>query len=856
MQRTIMTGVGILLSVLIWNPAAVTEVSGAESPGPGDFGTELDKMQQQRRHRRQHGKAVITGRVVNARTQEPIPAANVLIEDTYLGAATDARGRFRIIGVPVGTYTITASVIGYQSHSKDLTIQSPDEYTLEFALQESALESPGVVVTGTRTRRHIKDVPVLTEVITPQRFTEKGAETLYESLRGEPGLQVEQRCSACNFSTIRMQGLESGHTQVLIDGMPTFSGLTGVYGLQQIPTADIERIEIVKGAGSALYGSNAIAGVVNVITKQPEGSPTAKVTLQAGEYGTNLLSINASHGRDDLNMTVNAQKNTGNAIDTNGDGLTDRVRSDNITTGVRVKWAHLLGDDEMTVAGHTINETRQGGDLTGDAWKNPFAPGSETIETSRYELKFGYHTTFPAGNSLQLEGTRTRHHRSATNDAFLTDYQATHEGQTPPTDLMRPYLAEEHQYVADLQYTQPLTSTLRLLAGGQYRGDRMQETGMYCLMEEVPALQLHAGEPYQSISEKRADNYGAFLQGEWSPLPGINMVFGARYDAHQSTDQFAGTGQVARVDIPPVTYDEQVVNPRAAVKVEPLRNLILRMSLGTGYRVPYTFEEDLHLCSGSPRVYKPADLQPETSQSGNVSAVYTLLETRGQHKVSVNLFRTNLQGKIGFVNAKTTMKSQGYDYQWQNIGDAFTQGLELGWQSAFSPRFRVEGSLTYTDAQYGATREDWTLSSQAYRELWVQEFGEEQGEHLFQQWCPVYRQAADRSRFIPRDPRLSGSLTGHARPGNWQITCSAEYTGAMYLDYFLEGAVPAEIKHTSSFWMMSTRIAYTFDSTFTGFVGAKNLGNYVQQDRRPDDAAFIWGPLIGRTWYAGLSLEL
>lgn len=856
MQRTIMAGVGILLSHLMLNPAAVSGVSGPEFPDTGDSGPGVQQMQQQRRHRHQQRKSVITGRVVDANTREPIPAANVLIEDTYLGAATDAQGRFRISHVPAGTYTVTVSVIGYQSQSKDLNIQPADEYSLEFILQESALESPSVVVTGTRTRRHIKDVPVLTEVITPQRFTEKGAETLYESLQGEPGLQVEQRCSACNFSTIRMQGLESGHTQVLIDGMPTFSGLTGVYGLQQIPTADIERIEIVKGAGSALYGSNAIAGVVNVITRQPEGSPTAKVKLHAGEYGTNLLSINASHGRDDLDMTVNAQKNTGNAIDTNGDGLTDRVQSDNITTGVRVNWSHLLGDDQMTVAGHTINETRQGGELTGDAWKNPFAPGSEAIETKRYELKLGYHTRFPAGNALQLDVTWTRHHRSATNDAFLTDYQATHEGQIPPTDLMRPYLAQEQQYVADLQYIQPLTSTFRLLTGGQYRGDRMTETGMYCLMEDIPSLQLHAGEPYQSVSEKQADNYGAFLQGEWSPLPGIEMVFGARYDVHQSTDQFAGTGKVAKVDIPPVTYDEQVMNPRAAVKVEPLPNLVLRMSLGTGYRVPYTFEEDLHLCSGSPRVYKPGDLQPETSQSGNLSAVYTIPEIWGQHKVSMNLFRTNLQGKIGFVNAQTALKSQGYDYQWQNIGDAFTQGVELGWQAALSPRFRAEGSLTYTDAQYTATREDWTLSSQAYRDQWVQEFGEDQGERLFDQWWPVYRQAADRSRFIPRDPRISGSITGHVNPGKWQLTCSAEYTGAMYLDYFYEGAIPAQIKHTPSFWMMSARIAYTFDSTLTGFAGAKNLGNYIQQDRRPDDAAFIWGPLIGRTWYAGLSIEL
>ncbi|MCD6413548.1 MAG: TonB-dependent receptor, partial [Elusimicrobia bacterium] len=157
--------------------------------------------------------------------------------------------------------------------------------------QEEALELEEVVITGTKTERKLKDVPVRTEIITAKEIEEKGAASLYEALEGIPGIRVEQQCSYCNFSIVRMQGMAAGHVQVLIDGQPIFSGLAGVYGLQQIPTANIERIEIVKGAGSALYGASAIAGVINIITKKPEKEPEVEVSASFGEHKTNKYTI-------------------------------------------------------------------------------------------------------------------------------------------------------------------------------------------------------------------------------------------------------------------------------------------------------------------------------------------------------------------------------------------------------------------------------------------------------------------------------------------------------------------------------------------------------------------------------------
>ncbi|MCK4427679.1 MAG: TonB-dependent receptor plug domain-containing protein, partial [candidate division Zixibacteria bacterium] len=250
----------------------------------------------------------IEGRVVDKETEEPLPGVSIIIKKTTLGTAADEDGRYFLIKVPSGKHQVMATVMGHKSAIKEVEISAGETYTLNFELEASPIELGGVVVTGTRTPRYVKDVPLRTEVITMKHIEDKEATTLYEAVEGISGIRVEQQCSYCNFSIIRMQGLESGHTQVLIDGQPIFSGLAGVYGLQQIPTANIERIEVVKGAGSALYGSSAIAGVINVITKKPTARPSVEANVSFGTHNTNNYTLSASRRSKDLDVIVTAQK--------------------------------------------------------------------------------------------------------------------------------------------------------------------------------------------------------------------------------------------------------------------------------------------------------------------------------------------------------------------------------------------------------------------------------------------------------------------------------------------------------------------------------------------------------------------
>lgn len=763
----------------------------------------------------------IVGKVVDVETRAPLVGANVVIEGTSLGAATGTDGRYVITAIPAGEYKLVVFMMGYKSGTKKVKTHAGATATVDFELKESMLELGTIVVTGTRTPKYVKDTPVRTEVITSQHIEDKEATTLYEVLERVPGIRVEQQCSYCNFSIVRMQGLESSHCQVLIDGQPIYSGLAGVYGLQQIPATNIDRIEIVKGAGSALYGSSAIAGVINIITKEPTLEPFIEIGSSFGTANTNDYTIAASKRIGNADAIVTAQKNTGDEIDQDGDGFTDRVKTDNLSLGVRLNWYEMLGNGRLTFTGRTLNESRQGGELA--TWENPFAAGAENIKTTRYEAGIRYQKGFRYGNGITLNLGYSFHHRNATNDAFLGDYEAIH-GEVPPIDEMQPYLADENLYVADFNYSHPI-GIHRLLGGIQYSHNRLEETGRYVIVDDTDP---DYGGTYTSESEKHADDIGCYFQDDFSISDILEVVLGARYDIHHSEDDFGGSGKVAPKQRVRRKYDEEAFSPRLAVKLKPSPQFTLRSSVGTGFRVPYGFSEDLHLCSGSPRVNKPAGLKPEKSVSFNLGADYTA----ERFTLSANFFRTNLKDKIGFTDASEASKKLGYTYEWANIDDAYTQGTELGARTLLARDLVLDLNLTYTDAQYKNERQDWV------------------------EYHPEY---AKDSKHIPRVPRITGGIELTYTPGNWDLALAADHTGRMYIEYSKDEDIEqpeSRIVHTSDFWVVNAKIARSFSNGITYFVGVKNLFDYTQEERHPDDAAFMYAPYTGRIVYGGLKVRL
>jgi outer membrane receptor for ferrienterochelin and colicins len=331
------------------------------------------------------------------------------------------------------------------------------------------------------------------------------------------------------------------------------------------------------------------------------------------------------------------------------------------------------------------------------------------------------------------------------------------------------------------------------------------------------------GESYTSTSEKSADEFGAYLQGEVTIADPLEVVAGVRYDYHNSTDEFRGSGNVHPEGLDPLTYQQSSVNPRLAVKYSPLDFLALRASAGTGFKIPYGFSEDLHLCSGSPRVWKGADLLPERSQSFNLSADVNL----DRFVFNLNLYRTNLADAVGLADASIEASALGYTYQWENVGDAYVQGIELGTGLSLFSFLGINADFAINDGKYADVRDDW-----------------------------VGTEFEDVSRYISRFPLNEGSISLDLEPGSWDISMEANYQGTMYIDYFADGEEPTMIKKTEPHMIFNARMSRGFFADkLSVYVGGKNLTDYVQPEKHTDDAAFIYAPVYGRILYGGIGVN-
>ena len=767
----------------------------------------------------------ISGEVVDAETGRPIPYASVQIEGTSKGNLADSLGNFVLSHVHNGAHTLMVSSVGYRTQKLQLALPEDNARGLRVELQPTQIDAGSIVVTGTRTPRYVKDVPIFTEVVSKTSIEDKAAHNIFEALDGEAGVRVEQQCQGCNFAILRMQGLGADHTQVLLDGQPVYSGLAAVYGLQQLSTADVDQIEIVKGAGSALYGSNAVAGAINIISSIPTRTE-ARVNMELGQYGTNKYDISAGARKNNLGLFVFAQQHEQDELDATGDinapngvdepdGWIDRVRSNTQNFGFNLFLDDVAGAGRLVLRGRTMNETRSGGWLTGNQFENPFAPGTERIVTDRYTGQMEYKTWLSSGTEIGASVSFTRHKRDATNDTFLSDYEEV-LGTPPLVDLMRPYIADEELLVTNLNLVQPVGSSHRLMFGAQFNHNKLEESGMY--------VDPDAAVPYMSTSKKSANEIGLYLQDEVKIGPKLEIVGGVRFDHHASEDEFRGSGDVLPQGMEPLEYDESSCNPRFSIKYAANDELVFRGSVGSGYRVPYGFSEDLHLCSGSPRVYKGGNLKPEKSVSYSVSADYT----RPTFTASVNLYRTELKDAIAFAEADQQVLDLGYTYQWENIDDATVMGMEVNGALVISPVVGIGFRGELFSGEYDHPRDDWVGT--AYESI---------------------------SRNVSRYPELSGGLKLEVTPENWRLVADADFRGKMYIDLTEpEDETDVKIHETESYVTLNVRISREFMKRYTLYVGAHNVTDYTQEEKHISDAAFMYAPVYGRVIYGGLTISL
>ena len=309
--------------------------------------------------------ANITGHVVDARTGEHLAYATVTVEGTTLGLSTDATGHYFLKNLPTGSFTLVASSVGYGTARRQVETEAGKTLEVNFSLEEEALSVDEVVVSASRTERNKRYSPTIVSVVGEKLFDATASCNLAESMNFQSGLRVENNCSNCGTVQLRINGLEGQYSQILLDSRPIFSTLATVYGLEQLPASMIERVEVIRGGGSALFGANAIGGVVNIITREPQRNTVSLSGTTSILKGGSLdlgASLNGAFVSDDYRAGVYlfGMVRERDAYDRNGDGFSDIPKLNSETAGFRAYYKPSAYT-RLTAEYHHIHEFRRGG---------------------------------------------------------------------------------------------------------------------------------------------------------------------------------------------------------------------------------------------------------------------------------------------------------------------------------------------------------------------------------------------------------------------------------------------------------------------------------------------------------------
>jgi outer membrane receptor for ferrienterochelin and colicins len=525
--------------------------------------------------------ANIVGHVVDKATNAHLPYVNVIVKGTTIGTVTDATGHYFFKNLKTGTYEIEVKYMGYRTESRKVDVQLDKTVEINFEIAEDNVRLNGVVVSANRAETTRKLAPALVQVLDAQLFEITNSTTLSQGLCFQPGVRVENNCQNCGFQQVRINGLEGPYTQILIDSRPIFSALSGVYGLEQIPANMVERVEVMRGGGSALFGASAIAGTINIITREPlRNSGIVSHNIMAiGNTGNldNNTSLNASLVSDDnkAGIYLFAQNRNREGYDHDDDSFTELCEIKSQTLGFR-SYIKTGLYSKLTLEYHHMQEYRRGGDRLD---RQPHE--ADVCEMTRHSIDGG-------GLKFDIFSPDGKHRLNAyfsaqnvnRNSYYGTDKDPNAYGTT-----------RDITTVVGTQYTYNIDNLLFLPAaltvGAEYNNDRLHDEML----------------GYNSTTKQNVHITSAFLQNEWKNDT-WSILVGGRFDKHNMIDHV-------------------IFSPRANIRYNPTPDINIRASYSSGFRSPQAFDEDLHIAAvgGEVAIISRADdLKEETSKSISLSA--------------------------------------------------------------------------------------------------------------------------------------------------------------------------------------------------------------------------------------------
>lgn len=477
---------------------------------------------------------------------------------------TDIDGNYTFENVSIGSHEIVIVFEAFQTQKKRIAVKDTVEVMLNFELipeKQTKKDLDEVVVTGTLKPVSRLESAVPVEVFKPTFFKKNPTSNIFEALQNVNGVRPQLNCNVCNTGDIHINGLEGPYTLVLIDGMPIVSGLSTVYGLSGIPNSLLERIEVVKGPASSLYGSEAVGGLINIITKNPKNAPAFSVDGFSKSWGeANLdLGVKANLGNTVSVLTGINYFNYSNPIDNNHDNFTDVTLQDRIS--VFQKWNFNRKSKKLfSMAGRYFYEDRWGGEMQ---WNKSYRGGSEvygeSIYTSRYEVLGAYE--IPVKEKLLASFSYTNHDQNSVYGNI-------------------PYLAKQKIGFGQLTWDKKIN-----------RHDFLFGTAI--------RYQLYDDNTPATLKEDKTWIPSLFVQDEMHLAEKHSLLLGARYDYNNSHGN--------------------IFTPRLAYKWKVNDKSIFRFNTGTGFRVVNLFTEEHAALTGSRDVVVLEDLKPERSYNANLN---------------------------------------------------------------------------------------------------------------------------------------------------------------------------------------------------------------------------------------------
>jgi outer membrane receptor for ferrienterochelin and colicins len=585
--------------------------------------------------------STVQGVVVDGERREGIEGARVTLRPSKKGDMTDSVGRFEIRSVARGQYNVVVTRLGYKSDTVAIALEDSTlfvQVTLEPETQEEE-----IVISGTRTMRSISDVAIRVEAIPQEEVEEKimmRPASVAMLLNESAGIHVQNTSGASNTANIRIQGLDGRYTQLLIDGIPSFSGMAAGFGITQLIPLNLRQVEIVKGANSGLYGPEAIAGVINFITKEPSAEPHISALLNATTESGYDASAFYSQNYDPLGLTLLASYNHQDRFDVDRDNFSDLAGYDRLTLTPKLTYA--AGDIHISSTLSFFSEDRLGGVMNatrGDVGKP--APYLESNKTTRWNAATSFDWSLTPISTLAVRGAGMHLGR----DSY---YGAT------------PFNGIQTFAFGDVAYTTTI-SEHTMLAGSAITIESFND--------RTPDIPQPRSYSYNDL--------GVWLQDEIA-YDQWKLLISGRFDHHQSFGDF--------------------FTPRASVMYKPLGTLSFRVGGGTGFKAPTIFLEEAEE-QGFRNVQPINDVRAEQARSLSFDINYRFIFGDIAATFNAAVYGTNLDHALVLRSdsvPNSTVRIENAD------GLTTTRGAELNSQFTLDD-FKLSVAYAYlTTEQHNA----------------------------------------------------------------------------------------------------------------------------------------------------------